>query len=334
MGGIKNLGIVTRVASVWRLLSETFAQISRFAEWKPAAVFSMGGYVAGPPVMAALLSRTPVVVMEPNAHPGFTNRVISRFVSRALVSFSETARYFPRSEQTGLPVVTEVMSPSDMPAVEEYADVLQIGARNMQNFPLLKAAVKDEVPEVGFCAAQGLWQLGDPTGRAVLLSVVQGQTKASSGYVSKQKREALRMFKTPVTLIGTLVKFGVGFAPVPGLGTGLSSLRGLMKNGEVAPRALALLDLSQDRHPDTLQVLREALNDKDWSVRAAAVHALALRNQTDALDDLIPLLDDKKDAVSYRAAFTYLRHSNDGRRKPKATPPTEMVSKAGLPKPH
>ena len=206
--------------------------------------------------------------------------------------------------------------------------------RDKRSIPLLKAAVKDEVPEVGFCAAQGLWQLGDPTGRAVLLSVVQGQTKASSGYVSKQKREALRMFKTPVTLIGTLVKFGVGFAPVPGLGTGLSSLRGLMKNGEVAPRAVALLDLSQDRHPDTLQALREALNDKDWSVRAAAVHALALRNQTDALDDLIPLLDDKKDAVSYRAAFTYLRLSNDGRRKPKATPPTEMVSKAGLPKPH
>ena len=206
--------------------------------------------------------------------------------------------------------------------------------REKRSIPLLKAAVKDEVPEVGFCAAQGLWQLGDPTGRAVLLSVVQGQTKASSGYVSKQKREALRMFKTPVTLIGTLVKFGVGFAPVPGLGTGLSSLRGLMKNGEVAPRALALLDLSQDRHPDTLQALREALNDKDWSVRAAAVHALALRNQTDALDDLIPLLDDKKDAVSYRAAFAYLRLSNDGRRKPKATPPTEMVSKAGLPKPH
>ena len=74
-----------------------------------SAVFSMGGYVAGPPVMAALLQRMPVVVMEPNAIPGFTNRVIGRFVARALISFPETARRFApgRSELTGLPVRDE-----------------------------------------------------------------------------------------------------------------------------------------------------------------------------------------------------------------------------------
>src|SRR5438270_7282973 len=74
-----------------------------------SAVFSMGGYVAGPPVMAALLRRVPVVVMEPNAVPGLTNRMIGRSVSRALISFPETARYFPagKTETTGLPVREE-----------------------------------------------------------------------------------------------------------------------------------------------------------------------------------------------------------------------------------
>lgn len=43
-------------------------------------------------------------------------------------------------EQTGLPIVTEVMAPELVPLVAEYADVLQIGARNMQNYDLLKAA--------------------------------------------------------------------------------------------------------------------------------------------------------------------------------------------------
>jgi UDP-N-acetylglucosamine--N-acetylmuramyl-(pentapeptide) pyrophosphoryl-undecaprenol N-acetylglucosamine transferase len=59
--------------------------------------------------MAALLRRTPVVVMEPNAVPGFTNRVIGRLVSRALISFTESARWFPagRTEVTGLPVRDE-----------------------------------------------------------------------------------------------------------------------------------------------------------------------------------------------------------------------------------
>jgi len=50
-------------------------------------------------------------------------------------------------EATGLPVVTEVLTPADVPLVAKYADCLQIGTRNMQNFLLLKAcgAVKTPV---------------------------------------------------------------------------------------------------------------------------------------------------------------------------------------------
>ena len=47
-------------------------------------------------------------------------------------------------EETGLPVITEVMSPRDVDLVARYADVLQVGARNMQNYPLL-----DEVGMIG-----------------------------------------------------------------------------------------------------------------------------------------------------------------------------------------
>jgi UDP-N-acetylglucosamine--N-acetylmuramyl-(pentapeptide) pyrophosphoryl-undecaprenol N-acetylglucosamine transferase len=109
VGGIKNLGIATRIVSLWRLVSETAGQWVRFGEWKPAAVFSMGGYVAGPPVLAALLRGVPVVVMEPNAVPGFTNRHIARWVKKALISFEDTARFFPkgRTELTGRPVADE-----------------------------------------------------------------------------------------------------------------------------------------------------------------------------------------------------------------------------------
>ncbi len=49
-------------------------------------------------------------------------------------------------EATGLPVVTEVMSPELVPLVARYADVLQIGARNMQNFTLLHAAGESQHP--------------------------------------------------------------------------------------------------------------------------------------------------------------------------------------------
>ncbi|WZL73141.1 3-deoxy-7-phosphoheptulonate synthase [Clostridiaceae bacterium 35-E11] len=49
-------------------------------------------------------------------------------------------------EETGLPIVTEVMCMETFDIVEAYADVLQIGARNMQNFPLLKKAGKSKLP--------------------------------------------------------------------------------------------------------------------------------------------------------------------------------------------
>jgi len=45
-------------------------------------------------------------------------------------------------KQTGLPVVTEVMNVNDVKLVEEYADIIQVGARNIQNFDLLKAVGK------------------------------------------------------------------------------------------------------------------------------------------------------------------------------------------------
>jgi UDP-N-acetylglucosamine--N-acetylmuramyl-(pentapeptide) pyrophosphoryl-undecaprenol N-acetylglucosamine transferase len=105
IGGLNRVGMRQKLITLLKLPFTTLGCL----KYHPDAVFSMGGYVAGPPVMAALLRRIPVVVMEPNAVPGFTNRVIGRFVRRALVSFPETAKYFPagRTEVTGLPVREE-----------------------------------------------------------------------------------------------------------------------------------------------------------------------------------------------------------------------------------
>ncbi|MEX0616767.1 MAG: 3-deoxy-7-phosphoheptulonate synthase [Candidatus Woykebacteria bacterium] len=49
-------------------------------------------------------------------------------------------------KETGLPVATEVISPEDVELVSEYSDILQIGARNAQNFPLLKKCGKAKRP--------------------------------------------------------------------------------------------------------------------------------------------------------------------------------------------
>lgn len=59
----------------------------------------------------------------------------------------EGLRYLAEArEATGMPVITEVMEPALVPLVCEYADILQIGARNMQNYALLNAVGKSGHP--------------------------------------------------------------------------------------------------------------------------------------------------------------------------------------------
>lgn len=59
----------------------------------------------------------------------------------------EGLRYLAEArDQTGLPIVTEVMEPGLVPLVCEYADILQIGARNMQNYALLHAVGESQHP--------------------------------------------------------------------------------------------------------------------------------------------------------------------------------------------
>jgi 3-deoxy-7-phosphoheptulonate synthase len=49
-------------------------------------------------------------------------------------------------EETGLPVITEIMDTKDLDEIEKYADCLQVGARNMQNFSLLKEVGRSKLP--------------------------------------------------------------------------------------------------------------------------------------------------------------------------------------------
>lgn len=65
-------------------------------------------------------------------------------------------------EETGLGIVTEVMTPEEVDLVAEYADILQLGARNMQNFYLLRAVGETNMPVLlkrGFAATIDEWLL-------------------------------------------------------------------------------------------------------------------------------------------------------------------------------
>ena len=108
-GGLKRVGLKRQIQTAALLPASIGSAWQLLKRFRPRAVFSTGGYVAGPVMLAALLGRIPLVIMEPNALPGLANRRVAGRVYRALVGFEATRAWFPpgKCEVTGLPVRPE-----------------------------------------------------------------------------------------------------------------------------------------------------------------------------------------------------------------------------------
>jgi UDP-N-acetylglucosamine--N-acetylmuramyl-(pentapeptide) pyrophosphoryl-undecaprenol N-acetylglucosamine transferase len=106
--GLKNVSVVARMKGL-AILPRSFVSARRvIREFGPDVVVGAGGYVSGPVVLMASLMRRPTLVMESNALPGWTNRVLARFVDRAAVSFEQALPYFRgKGVVTGNPVRRE-----------------------------------------------------------------------------------------------------------------------------------------------------------------------------------------------------------------------------------
>jgi len=123
------------------------------ARTRPSLVVGVGGYSSGPIVLLASGLRIPTVILEQNARPGFTNRLLARSVRRAVVSFPSTLPFFKgKGVVLGNPVREEFYA---LPAKRRSAtlDVLVFGGSQGSRFlndrfvaalPLL-AAAKDRL---------------------------------------------------------------------------------------------------------------------------------------------------------------------------------------------
>ncbi len=171
----------------------------------------------------------------------------------------------------------------------------------------LHHALNDSVPEVSFAAAKALYGLNDAEGKQALLSALGHESKTSSSFVRKEVRDGLRMMHTPTTTFLYLARVGIGYVPVPGLGFGVASLQAMLGEGEISGPATAALMLGKERDPETVGAIKEALADKDWRVRAAAVHSLALMNDVSLRKQIEPMIEDSKEEVRLRAAAAVLR---------------------------
>ncbi|MDQ2936303.1 MAG: UDP-N-acetylglucosamine--N-acetylmuramyl-(pentapeptide) pyrophosphoryl-undecaprenol N-acetylglucosamine transferase, partial [Acidobacteriota bacterium] len=92
--------------------------------FRPDVVLGAGGYVSGPVVLTASLLNVPTLVMESNALPGWTNRMLARFVDKAAVSFDAALPYFRgKGVVTGNPVRHEFF---EIPARKREASKFSI----------------------------------------------------------------------------------------------------------------------------------------------------------------------------------------------------------------
>lgn len=114
--GLKNVGLAGRMRGLMLLPKSFLAARQLLRETRPDVVVGAGGYVSGPVLLTAWWLGIPTLVMDSNALPGFTNRVLARFVDRAALTFDESLRFFRRTGTvTGNPVRTEFFGVTPVP---------------------------------------------------------------------------------------------------------------------------------------------------------------------------------------------------------------------------
>lgn len=111
VAGLKGKGgstLVKNLAMLGTGLADAFGVLRRH---RPAVAFGVGGYAAGPMLLATWLGGIPNVIFEPNAEPGFTNKVLARLAKRIATGYEVSAHTWgEKAVVTGCPVRPEFFS--------------------------------------------------------------------------------------------------------------------------------------------------------------------------------------------------------------------------------
>jgi UDP-N-acetylglucosamine--N-acetylmuramyl-(pentapeptide) pyrophosphoryl-undecaprenol N-acetylglucosamine transferase len=111
VGALNQVSLFTKITSLLLLPWALLQAIVVILKVRPNVVLGVGGYASGPAMLAAKILRKPTYLFEPNAHPGLTNRWLSKSVKKAFLNFEASRKYFGASEIVGIPV-REGLKPS------------------------------------------------------------------------------------------------------------------------------------------------------------------------------------------------------------------------------
>src|SRR4030081_2801729 len=111
VAGLKGKGGTTLLKNLAMLAPAMLDAQRLLRKHKPVAAFGVGGYPAGPMMLATWLGGVPNVIFEPNAEPGFTNKVLARISTRIATGYGVSAREWgKKAVVTGCPVRSEFFS--------------------------------------------------------------------------------------------------------------------------------------------------------------------------------------------------------------------------------
>jgi hypothetical protein len=192
--------------------------------------------------------------------------------------------------------------------------------KSRQSFPALKAALDDSSGEVGYAAAQALWDMGDKTGRGFLEDVVAGQQNATDGGVKGALHRANRLRYDPkaMAVLGAKSASGALLGP---FNIGVLAAEQVFKNGAVAVRMQALNLLAEECDAQTFKLLETAAtDDKTWAEKATAAKALGRCGKPDAIPKLEQNLADSNVSVRFMSAAAIIRLSVEPRGAVSASP--------------
>jgi UDP-N-acetylglucosamine--N-acetylmuramyl-(pentapeptide) pyrophosphoryl-undecaprenol N-acetylglucosamine transferase len=104
--GIKGRGLRGWLEALYGVPASLLRSLKIIRQFRPDCVIGLGGYASGPLLLAAKLKNVRAAIMEQNLRPGFTNKLLARWVDRVFTAYPESAGYFPgaRVVESGNPV--------------------------------------------------------------------------------------------------------------------------------------------------------------------------------------------------------------------------------------